>query len=90
MTARVLQFVSRAEQVRLRGMENYARWNRIIKGLEPYGPRERHRIFRQHDENERKDREWAMRHAPIPSGARVLVFSRELAALDGLSDAPRL
>jgi hypothetical protein len=57
------------------GMENYARWKRITKGLEPYGPQERHRMFRQHTENERKDREWAMRHSPIPGGATMLMFS---------------
>ena len=55
-------------------MSNYARWNRIVKGFELFGPAERHRIFREHAENERKDREWAMRHAPRQECAVVLSF----------------
>jgi hypothetical protein len=77
VSARILQFVSRREQVRQRGAENYARWKRITKGLESYGPRERHRTLQQHAENEAKDREWAIRHAPGPDGAVIHAFCDE-------------
>ena len=61
MAAQIFQFISRGEQVRRRGARNYDRWKRITKGLEPYGPRDRHRIAQEHADNERKDRAWAMR-----------------------------
>jgi hypothetical protein len=77
MSAKILQFISRAEQLQRRGRASFDRWHRINNGLEPFGPHERHRIFQQHAENERKDREWAMRHAPGPDGAVVLPFSKE-------------
>jgi hypothetical protein len=77
MPAEILQFVSRGEQVRRRGWANYDHWKRITKGLEPFGPKERHRMFQQRAEHERKDREWAIRHAPGPDGAVVLPFSVE-------------
>ena len=77
MPAKILQFISRREQVRQRGARNYARWMRITKGLEAYGPKERHRIFQQQAEEERKDRAWAIRHAPGPGSAVILAFSEQ-------------
>jgi hypothetical protein len=38
MSAKILQFVSRAEQLRLRGMRNFSHWHSITKGFEPFGP----------------------------------------------------
>jgi hypothetical protein len=37
--AKILQFVSRSEQLRLRGMRNFSHWHSITKGLERFGPR---------------------------------------------------
>jgi hypothetical protein len=47
MSPKILQFVSRSEQLRLRGMRNFSHWHSITKGLEPFGPAERHRLFLQ-------------------------------------------
>jgi hypothetical protein len=57
MSATILQFISRSEQLRKRGMDNYSQWKRITKAREPFGPAERHRVHQQNAENERKDRE---------------------------------
>jgi hypothetical protein len=78
MSAKILTFVSRGEQVRLRGMDNYSRWKRITKGLEPFGPAERARLFRRQADDEAKDRAWVQRHHPVPEGAVVLLFRRSL------------
>jgi hypothetical protein len=75
MRAKILKFVSRNEQIRQRGMDNYSRWKRITKGLEPFGPAERHRLFRRHAEDEAKDRAWVQRHHPLPEGAMVMSFN---------------
>ena len=74
MSAKILPFVSRSDQVRQRGMDNYSHWKRITKGLEPFGPVERSRLFRRQAEDEAKDREWAQRHHPLPEGGIVLSF----------------
>jgi hypothetical protein len=74
MSAAILQFISRGEQLRKRGMDNYSHWKRITKKLEPFGPAERHRLHQRNVENESRDREWAMKHAPGPDGAKLLSF----------------
>jgi hypothetical protein len=73
----LLTFVSRGEQVRQRGMDSYSRWKRITKGLEPFGPAERSRLFRRQAEDEAKDRTWAQRHHPLPEGGVVISFRLE-------------
>jgi len=72
--SKLLTFVSRGEQVRQRGMDNYSRWKRITNGLEPFGPAERSRLFRRQAEDEAKDRSWVQRHHPLADGAVVLSF----------------
>jgi hypothetical protein len=79
--AKILQFVSRGEQVRIRGWRNYAHWKSITKGLELFGPEERHRLFRQQAEHERADRAWIQRHHPMAEGAIVLPFSTPILPL---------
>ena len=77
MPAKILPFVSRNEQVRLRGMRNYAHWKRIMKGLEAFGPAERNRLFQRQAEDEAKDRAWVQRHHPLPEGGVVLSFQTQ-------------
>src|SRR5262249_49707798 len=72
--ATILKFVSRGEQLRLRGMRNFAHWNRIRLGQEPFGPNERSRLFHRQAEDEAKDRAWVQRHHPLPESANVLRF----------------
>jgi hypothetical protein len=74
MSATILQFVSRSEQLRLRGMRNFSNWHRITKGLEPFGPAERKRLFHRQAEDEAKDRAWVQRHHPLAVPAVVLSF----------------
>jgi hypothetical protein len=74
MPAKILQFVSRREQLRLRGMRNFSHWHRITKGLEPFGREERKRLFQRQAEDEAKDRAWAQRHHPLSDGGIVLSF----------------
>lgn len=74
MPTKIFPFVSRSEQLRLRGMDNYSRWKRITKGLEPFGSAERSRLFRRQAEDEAKDHAWARRHAPGPGQAVLIPF----------------
>jgi hypothetical protein len=78
MADTIFRFVSRGEQVRLRGLRNYAHWLRITKGHETLSPAARKRLFEQQAEDEAKDREWVQRHHPLPGGGVVLPFRREL------------
>jgi hypothetical protein len=73
--ATVLKFISRGEQVRLRGLRNFAQWNRIRLGIDPFGPDERSRLFHRQAKDEAKDRTWAQRHHPLPEGSVVLPFT---------------
>ena len=75
MPAKILQFVSRTEQVRLRGMRNFSHWHRITKGLEPFGPADRRRLFRRQAEDDAKDRAWVQRHHPLATPAVVVPFT---------------
>jgi hypothetical protein len=75
MPAKILQFVSRSEQLRLRGMRNFSHWHSITKGLEPFGPAERHRLFLRQAEDEATDRAWVQRHHPLAGRAVVLPFT---------------
>jgi hypothetical protein len=75
MAAKILQFVSRNEQVRRRGIDSYSRWKRITKGFEPFGPAEGSRLFRRQAEDEAKDRSWVQRHHPLGAPALVLPFT---------------
>ena len=74
MSAKILKFISRGEQLRLRGMRNFSHWHAITKGLEPFGPAERHRLFLRQAEDEAKDRAWVQRHYPLGESAVILPF----------------
>jgi len=74
MPAKILPFVSRSEQLRLRGQRNFSHWHSITKGFEPFGPEERHRLFLRQADDEAKDRAWAQRHHPLPEGGVVISF----------------
>jgi hypothetical protein len=72
--SRVLQFVSRADQLQLRGQRNYSRYMLLTKGfVAPDGP-ERAQWQRESAQDSQRDAEWNQRHGPIPGGARVVTF----------------
>ena len=87
--ARVLRFVSRAEQRRLRGQRNYSRYMRITKGLVDADGPERAQWHRESAEESVRDAEWKRRHDPVPGGARVLLWHRDERALDQPASVPR-
>jgi hypothetical protein len=62
MPAKVLQFISRAEQLRLRASRN---WGRFLTKRGPYthpDPTERAKLQYEQLEEERADRDWPRRH----------------------------
>jgi hypothetical protein len=74
MPAKILQFLSRAEQLRVRGSRNYDSYMRLTKGLvAPDGP-ERLGWQRQSSEESVRDSEWQRRHGTKPGGAVILAF----------------
>jgi hypothetical protein len=76
-SARVLQFVSRAEQFRLRGSRNYGRYMRVVKNLvAPDGP-ERRQWQKESAEEELWDAAWSLRHGPVLGGASILQWRRD-------------
>jgi hypothetical protein len=64
-TVNTLQFISRAEQLRLRASRN---WGRFLTKRGPYthpDPTERARLQCEQLEEERADRDWASRHRAL-------------------------
>ena len=74
MTARIVRFISRTEQLRLRGNRNFGRYKSLTHGLvEPDGPERREWQQESADEDIR-DAEWNGRHGRIEGGADILRF----------------
>jgi hypothetical protein len=72
MPAKILVFISRSEQLRLRGMRN---WGRFLTRRGPYSSpdaEERAVLQKEQAEDARRDWEWAQRHGPQDGGAIVL------------------
>jgi hypothetical protein len=70
--SQVLRFVSRAEQLQLRGQRNFDRYMQVTKGfVDPDSP-ERARLQRESAEDVVRDAAWNQRHGPLPDGARIL------------------
>jgi hypothetical protein len=72
MPAEILRFISRAEQLRLRGSRNYSRYMMLTKGLIAPDSPERLSWQGQSAEESIRDVEWQRRHCPRPGGAVVL------------------
>jgi hypothetical protein len=76
MTARIVPFISRTEQLRLRGNRNFGRYKSLTHGLvEPDGP-ERRQWQRESADEEVRDIEWNRRHVKIDGGAEILRFKQ--------------
>ena len=77
---RVVTFVSRAEQLRLRGQRNYDRYMLFMKRfVERDGP-ERAQWQRESAEDVVRDAEWNERHGPVPGGPRILQWNTNVLA----------
>ena len=75
MPAEILKFVSRSEQLRLRGMRNYSRYMLFVKGFVAADSLERARWQKEDAEDARRDAEWKLRHGPVASGTTILPWS---------------
>lgn len=75
--SKVLKFVSRAEQLRLRGQRNYGRWKMLTKGFVKADGPERAAWDEESAQESLRDSEWNRRHGPVPGGASVLPWRHE-------------
>ena len=74
MTSRIVRFISRTEQLRLRGNRNFGRYKSLTHGLvEPDGP-ERRQWQQESADEDIRDIEWNLRHGKIDGGAKILRF----------------
>jgi hypothetical protein len=75
--SRIVQFLSRADLLHLRGRRNYNRYMLVVKKFVAADSPERLRWQRESAEETERDAAWKRRHGPVPGGARVLAFSVE-------------
>jgi hypothetical protein len=68
----VLKFVSRAEQLQLRGRRNFDRYMRVVKKYVAFDSAEHAQWQKESAEDAMWDAEWKKRHGPVPGGARIL------------------
>ena len=73
----VLKFVSRADQLQLRGRRNYDRYMRVIKKYVSFDGPKHAQWQKESAEDAVWDAEWNKRHGPVPNGARILPWRRE-------------
>jgi hypothetical protein len=74
MPEKILKFISRADQLRLRGARNYSRYMKLTKGLIAPDDPERVRWQRESAEEASRDAEWHWRHGGVPAGATLIDF----------------
>jgi hypothetical protein len=78
MAARIVPFICRWEQLRLRGHRNYSRYMKLTKQfVQPDGP-ERRRWQAESAEETVQDTEWNRRHGRIEGGADILSFKEPI------------
>jgi len=65
--SRLLTFVSRADQLQLRGQRNYDRYMRVIKNYVSFDGPERAQWQKESAEDAVWDAEWNKRHGPLPA-----------------------
>jgi hypothetical protein len=75
--SRVLTFLSRADQLELRGRRNYNRYMLVTKKFVAPNSLEHLRWQRESAEESRRDAVWNRRHGPIPGGASIAPWRLE-------------
>jgi hypothetical protein len=75
--SRVPRFVSRADQLRLRGQRNFDRWMMVTKKFVAADSPERIRWQTESAEESQRDVAWNRRHGPIRDGATILPWRDE-------------
>ena len=79
MPARVLLFVSHADQLKKRGFRAYGRFKSLSSGFTARNGRVHLQWQAEEEAARRRDAEWAERHGRVPGRAAVVVpFPREL------------
>jgi hypothetical protein len=90
MTARLVRFISRTEQLRLRGNRNFGRYMQVTKRLvEPDGP-ERRQWQQESADEDIRDIEWNRRHGKIDGGAKILRFTQVAERAETNADESRV
>lgn len=74
MPAKILPFVSRSEQLRLRSWRDYSRYMLVVKGFVAADSLERAQWQKEYAKDARRDAEWKLRHGPVGGVAKVLVW----------------
>jgi hypothetical protein len=77
MRRQLLKFVSRADQLQLRGQRNYRRWKLLTKDFVAADSPERVQWQQESAEASQRDVAWNRRHGPIPGGANILPWRDE-------------
>jgi len=72
-----LKFVSRAEQLQLRGQRNYDRYMRVIKNYVAIDSPAHVQWQREYAEESERDAGWNSSHGPVTGGASILSWRDE-------------
>ncbi len=75
--SQVIEFLSRADLLHLRGRRNYNRYMLVTKKFVAPDSPERLRWHRESAEESRRDDAWNRRHGPIPGGTTILPWRDE-------------
>lgn len=70
MPAKILPFVSRSEQLRLRSWRDYSRYMLVVKGFVAADSLERAQWQKEYAKDARRDAEWKLRHGPAAVSQR--------------------
>jgi hypothetical protein len=70
--SRVIEFLSRADLLHLRGRRNHNRYMLVTKKFVAADRPERLRWQRESAEESQRDLAWNRRHGPVPGGASIL------------------
>jgi hypothetical protein len=77
MLAKILPFVSRSKQLRVRGQRNYSRYMLVTKGFVAGDSLERAQWQKESAQESKWDADWNRRHGAVPGGASVLQWRHE-------------
>ena len=75
--SQVIEFLSRADLLHLRGRRNYNRYMLVVKKFVDADSPERLRWQSESAEESQRDVAWNRRHGPIPGGATILPWRDE-------------
>jgi hypothetical protein len=77
LKSQVMEFLSRADLLHLRGRRNYNRYMLVTKKFVAADSPERLRWQKESAEESKRDVAWNRRHGPVPGGATILPWRGE-------------